>query len=91
MLRRTDEDPLVLTCAANAVGVMVRQHEGLRELGLSKLAEVALNPRMPQEARDEAYLSALRATNRITPDEYARSSISTTPVEMDLKWLNSIL
>lgn len=91
VLKNVQEDILVLTCAATAAGSLAHEHEAVREHVVLELAKVVSNDKISQDVRDVAYTSALWAALRITPDEYAKRSISNDQIEMDWDWLTAIL
>jgi hypothetical protein len=92
ILNDVEENPLVLTCAANALGTIAHNDETIRDRAVRELAKVAVNNRMSQDVRDAAYTSALWAAHRLTPSEYAAErSIPQDQNDADWAWLTSML
>jgi hypothetical protein len=91
ILNDTEEAPLVLTCAANALGSIAHNDETVRDRAVRELVKVAVNAMMPQDVRDAAYTSALWADHRVNAGEREERSVPQDPNDADWVWLSTVL
>lgn len=86
-----ERDEIVLNSAVYAIGEMARIIPELHKDGLEVLSMVSLDESIEMSARLTSYIMIMFITGKISISEFSRLNSSSTGIDIDRDWLNSLL